>query len=153
MLFVKYFNIDRYVKSKVNECKQCCLSKCKKKSVEEQAEKNAILVYELKSQENESSEIQTEQKSSDETQDDKPDKRKNVKATSSIDNVDERQVEINGEYAMVATKLELIILFSLISSFIVSIASLAFLSNYYCYYVMIYKFKWKIIKAKANIPI
>ena len=51
---------------------------------------------------------------------------------------------IDEEYAVMASKLEVCIVYGLISPYILFIASIAILSNYYFYFFVTSKYQWKI---------
>eukprot|EP01084_Bolivina_argentea_P184452 318112_1 len=55
-----------------------------------------------------------------------------------------QQIKIDSEYAMITTKLELILLFGVISPFVIPLVMFTLKLNYIFYSIMIYKYKWKI---------
>lgn len=144
MLVVQHWNIDIMVKEHLTACKIarisiCCAGGCESEADDSNVDSKSEKLLELKPTEKENS--------------DRDDVNDNDRKHMDQTDKDGRKVEINSEYAMIATKLELVIIFSLISPFIIGFVVLALLSNYCCYYVMVYRLKWQIIHAEANIPI
>ena len=61
-----------------------------------------------------------------------------------------KNIVIDKAYAVIATKLELCIIFGIVYPYIVFIASLAIISNYHFYRIVILKLKWKIHVKGSN---
>ena len=143
-LFIKFYNIDKKVNlfwSFICQCK----CKCGRTSVKQQD----IVDNELEnSNDDELSEFNGHKLGAARTDTDHDKKLINAhvyeSSLSRQKEKDKRDVNIDSQYVLLATKLELCIVFAMISPYLFVIISVAMITNGYCYQIMIKKYKWKI---------
>ena len=74
--------------------------------------------------------------------------------TASINSNDiDLNIDIDSQYGMIITKLEMCILFGVFSPYLLFIAGMAIVSNYLCYHIIAKQLKWRITYSKYPVPI